>query len=169
MRLNIVLALFSLATPPAVNSPVWAHTAAPPCTTATEPCERWVTFDGGPARSMVYASYPLDVANPAITRALIMVHGAGRNADHYFETSTAAGFLAGALENTLIIAVSDNGGSAEGGPNGTFNEWEFFNGLPSTVERTLPHIDELGTPASNNHYNTGWAWAFDTPFPYWKR
>jgi pimeloyl-ACP methyl ester carboxylesterase len=33
-----------------------------------------------------------------------MVHGAGRNADHYFETSTAAGFLAGALDNTIIIA-----------------------------------------------------------------
>ena len=33
----------------------------------------------------------------------------------------------------------------------------------------MPHIDELGTPASNNHYNTGWAWALDTPFPYWKR
>ena len=33
----------------------------------------------------------------------------------------------------------------------------------------VEHIDELGTPASNNHYNTGWAWAFDTPFPYWKR
>ena len=34
---------------------------------------------------------------------------------------------------------------------------------------TLEHIDELGTPTSYNHYNTGWAWAFDTPFPYWKR
>ncbi len=75
----------------------------------------------------------------------------------------------GQLDNTLIIVVSDNGASAEGGPNGTFNEWEFFNGVPSTTERTLPHIDELGTPASNNHYNTGWAWALDTPFPYWKR
>ena len=85
----------------------------------------------------------------------------GRVIDYLEET--------GQLDNTLIIAVSDNGGSAEGGPNGTFNEWEFFNGLPSSVERTLPHIDELGTPASNNHYNTGWAWALDTPFPYWKR
>jgi len=75
----------------------------------------------------------------------------------------------GQLDNTLIIVVSDNGASAEGGPNGTFNEWEFFNGVPSTTERTMPHIDELGTPASNNHYNTGWAWALDTPFPYWKR
>ena len=75
----------------------------------------------------------------------------------------------GELDNTIIVAVSDNGASGEGGPNGTFNEWEFFNGIPSTTERTLPHIDELGTPASNNHYNTGWAWALDTPFPYWKR
>ena len=53
---------------------------------------------------MVYASYPLDVPNAAITRALVMVHGAGRNADHYFETSMAAGFLAGALDNTIIVA-----------------------------------------------------------------
>ncbi len=75
----------------------------------------------------------------------------------------------GELDNTIIVVVSDNGASGEGGPSGTFNEWEFFNGVPSTTERTLLHIDELGTPVSNNHYNTGWAWAFDTPFPYWKR
>ena len=53
---------------------------------------------------MVYATHALDTPNSAITRALIMVHGAGRNADHYFATSTAAGFLAGALDNTIIIA-----------------------------------------------------------------
>ena len=75
-----------------------------PCSKAVTACERWILWKGGPARSMVYASYPLDVRNPAITRALVMVHGAGRNADHYFETSTAAGFLAGALDNTIIIA-----------------------------------------------------------------
>jgi len=75
----------------------------------------------------------------------------------------------GQIDNTLIVVISDNGASAEGGPNGTFNEWEFFNGIPSSTERNLAHIDELGTPASNNHYCTGWAWAFDTPFPYWKR
>ena len=75
----------------------------------------------------------------------------------------------GELDNTLIVVVSDNGASGEGGPNGSFNEWRFFNGVPDTVETTFPHLDELGTPASNNHYNTGWAWAFDTPFPYWKR
>ena len=75
----------------------------------------------------------------------------------------------GQIENTIIVVVSDNGGSGEGGPNGSFNEWRFFNGVADSTEITLPHIDELGTPASNNHYNTGWAWAFDTPFPYWKR
>lgn len=73
------------------------------------------------------------------------------------------------IDNTLIIVVSDNGGSGEGGPNGSFNEWRFFNGVPDTTATTIPHLDELGTPKSNNHYNTGWAWAFDTPFPYWKR
>lgn len=75
----------------------------------------------------------------------------------------------GQLDNTLIVVVSDNGSSAEGGPNGSFNEWRFFNGVPDTTEANLPHIDELGSPQSYNHYNSGWAWAFDTPFPYWKR
>ena len=73
------------------------------------------------------------------------------------------------LEDTLIVVVSDNGGSGEGGPNGSFNEWRFFNGIPDSTDLTIPHIDELGSPSSYNHYNTGWAWAFDTPFPYWKR
>jgi len=75
----------------------------------------------------------------------------------------------GQLDNTLVVVISDNGASGEGGPNGTFNEWTFFNGLSSTTEETFRHIDELGSPNSYNHYNTGWAWAFDTPFPYWKR
>lgn len=81
-----------------------SRSATAPCTKAIAACERWVTLGGGPARSKVYATYSLDTPNPAVTRALVMVHGAGRNADHYFETSTAAGFLAGALENTIIIA-----------------------------------------------------------------
>jgi arylsulfatase A-like enzyme len=75
----------------------------------------------------------------------------------------------GQLDNTIVVVVSDNGASGEGGPNGTFNEWRFFNGAPTPTELSLQHIDELGGPLSYNHYNTGWAWAFDTPFPYWKR
>jgi len=76
----------------------YPHTApAAPCTTATTACEQWITYGSGPARSMVYATYALTVPNATITRALIMVHGAGRNADHYFQTATAAAVLAGAL------------------------------------------------------------------------
>ena len=50
------------------------------------------------------------------------------------------------LDNTLIVVVSDNGGSGEGGPNGSFNEWRFFNGIADSTELTIPHMDELGTP-----------------------
>src|SRR6476661_10095504 len=91
--------------------------AAAPCTKATTECERWIKIRGGPSRTKVYASYPLDVPNRAIVRALVMVHGAGRNADHYFETSTAAGFLAGALENTIIIAPHFIAGNDKPAPN----------------------------------------------------
>ncbi|MEO7217027.1 MAG: hypothetical protein ABI026_02440 [Gemmatimonadaceae bacterium] len=87
--------------------PVAAHAqarGATPCTTATVSCEQWITYGKGPARSMVYATYSLNRPNSKIMRALIMVHGALRNADHYFRTATAAGFLDGALDNTVIIA-----------------------------------------------------------------
>jgi arylsulfatase A-like enzyme len=75
----------------------------------------------------------------------------------------------GQLDNTIVVVVSDNGSSGEGGPNGSFNELKFFNNVPDTIEANLERLDELGGPTSYNHYNTGWAWAFDTPFPYWKR
>ena len=77
---------------------------SPPCTTATPECTGWVTIGGGPARSMIYRSQPLDARNDRVRRALIMVHGASRNADHYFATAMAAAFLAGALEDTVVIA-----------------------------------------------------------------
>ncbi|MDB4875362.1 MAG: hypothetical protein JWM41_1808 [Gemmatimonadetes bacterium] len=86
------------------SSPVLGQGRTAPCTTPTAACERWVALGGGPARSMVYASYSLDAPNSNVTRALVMVHGTGRNADHYFETAMAAAFLAGALENTVVIS-----------------------------------------------------------------
>jgi arylsulfatase A-like enzyme len=85
----------------------------------------------------------------------------GRLLDHLVES--------GQLENTIIVVVSDNGASAEGGPNGSFNENKMFNGIPDSIEDNLEFIDELGSPKTYNHYCSGWAWAFDTPLPYWKR
>src|SRR4051812_13290092 len=75
----------------------------------------------------------------------------------------------GQLDNTLIVLVSDNGASGEGGPNGSVNESKFFNGLTDTIEEALKYEDVLGTPKTYNHYPTGWAWAFNTPFKMWKR
>ena len=104
MRIFVLSALAATLASSLPSGHAPATTAAAPCTTPTTPCERWITYGSGPGRSMVYATYPLGARNAAVTRALIMVHGAGRNADHYFETATAAGFLAGALENTIILS-----------------------------------------------------------------
>ena len=79
-----------------------AAAAGAPCITAT--CTEWVTLAGGPARSLIYRTYGLDAPNPQITRALVMVHGAGRDAENYFRTALAAAFLAGALDDTVVIA-----------------------------------------------------------------
>ena len=73
------------------------------------------------------------------------------------------------LENTLILLVSDNGASGEGGPNGSINENKLFNGIPDSIEENLAQLDELGGPRTYNHYPTGWACAFNTPFKLWKR
>ena len=75
----------------------------------------------------------------------------------------------GRLENTMIVLVSDNGASGEGGPNGSVNENTYFNGVPDNIEKNLSQIDELGSPRTYNHYPTGWACAFNTPFKLWKR
>ncbi|MEW6322944.1 MAG: alpha/beta fold hydrolase [Acidobacteriota bacterium] len=78
--------------------------AAAPCTEASAACTEWITLGPGPERSLVYRSYPLNTPNPAIARAFVMVHGAGRDADNYFRHALAAAFLAGALDDTLIVS-----------------------------------------------------------------
>ena len=76
---------------------------------------------------------------------------------------------AGELDRTLVMAVSDNGASAEGGPHGSINENKFFNNIPESLEENLAAIDGLGGPKYYNHYPWGWAWAGNTPFRRWKR
>ncbi|MGA8716649.1 MAG: arylsulfatase [Solirubrobacteraceae bacterium] len=73
------------------------------------------------------------------------------------------------LENTMIVLVSDNGASGEGGPNGSVNENKLFNGIPDDLGQNLAMLDELGGPNAYNHYPNGWAMAFNTPFKMWKR
>lgn len=88
-------------------------------------------------------------------------HHIGRLLD-YLETS-------GQLDNTLVMVISDNGASAEGGPHGSINESLFFNNVPETLENNLAAYDDLGGPKCFNHYPWGWAWAGNTPFRRWKR
>jgi len=72
--------------------------------TATAACTEWVALGSGSARSLIYRTYALDVRSDAVRRALVMVHGTNRNADHYFSTAAAAAFLAGAIDDAVVIS-----------------------------------------------------------------
>jgi arylsulfatase A-like enzyme len=91
------------------------------------------------------------------------------HADHHFGRVLDTLERIGELDNTLIMVISDNGASAEGGPQGSVNEMLFFNQIPERLEDNLAKIDELGGPSTYNHYAWGWTWAGDAPFRRWKR
>jgi arylsulfatase A-like enzyme len=75
----------------------------------------------------------------------------------------------GQLDNTIIVVISDNGASGEGGPNGSVNEVKFFNGYIDTAEESMRFYDNLGGTDTYNHYPIGWAMAFNTPYKLYKR
>ena len=78
----------------------------------------------------------------------------------------------GVLENTLIYyIIGDNGASAEGTMNGTFNEMINFNGMAEleTPEFLMSKIDQFGSYDSYNHYSVGWAHALNTPYQWTKQ
>ncbi|ABP55368.1 arylsulfatase [Salinispora tropica] len=103
------------------------------------------------------------------TRMAEVFAGFSSHADH--EIGRLISYLeeTGELDNTLIIVISDNGASGEGGPDGAVNENTFFNGVPSNVDENIKMIDILGSPGTYNHYSTGWAFAFNTPFKLFKQ
>lgn len=75
----------------------------------------------------------------------------------------------GELDNTIVILASDNGASAEGGENGSFNECQFPNRYESSIAENLQHLDDWGSVKSYPNYAWGWAWAGNTPLRRWKR
>jgi arylsulfatase len=89
--------------------------------------------------------------------------------DHYIGELIAFLKDIGEYENTLIMVISDNGASAEGGPTGSVNEGKFFNNVPENLQQNLAAIDDLGGPKYFNHYAWGWTHAGNTPFKRWKR
>ena len=89
--------------------------------------------------------------------------------DHYIGELIAFLKDMGEYDNTLIMVVSDNGASAEGGPTGSVNEGKFFNNVPDDLTQNIAAIDDLGGPKYFNHYAWGWTYAGNTPFRRWKR
>ncbi|WP_259531095.1 arylsulfatase [Herbiconiux oxytropis] len=84
----------------------------------------------------------------------------GRILDHLEATGQA--------DNTIIVTLSDNGASAEGGPSGSVNENRWYNGVPENPEKNALLVDELGLETTHPHYSNGWATAFNTPFKMYK-
>jgi len=76
----------------------------------------------------------------------------------------------GEWDNTLIFyIVGDNGASAEGGFNGSLNEYFGLNGLQENFDDIYGKMDEWGGPMTYPHYAIGWAVAGDTPFGWTKQ
>jgi Sulfatase len=74
-------------------------------------------------------------------------------------------------ETVVYLIIGDNGASAEGSLQGTFNEMVTLGGFGhlETAESLMPRIDEFGSPKAYNHYAVGWAHAMDTPYQWTKQ
>src|SRR3954469_4234915 len=113
-----------------------------------------------------------DDLKPVLARQMEIYAGFLEHTDHHVGRLVDSLADLGILEDTLIyVIIGDNGASAEGTPNGTFNEIISLNGAAQfeTPEFMAAHIDGFGTPAAYNHYAVGWAHALNTPFQWTKQ
>ena len=113
-----------------------------------------------------------DALKPALARQMEVYAGFLAYADHHAGRLLDAIEELGALDNTLVyVIIGDNGASAEGSMHGTTNEGFTINHLNEIEdeEYVAAHIDDIGTPASYNHYAVGWAHAMDTPYQWTKQ
>jgi arylsulfatase len=109
---------------------------------------------------------------PVLARQMEIYAGFLEHADHHVGRLIETLRDLEALDDTLIYyVIGDNGASAEGTINGTFNENFTFNAANAleTPEMLAAKIDELGTPTANNHFAVGWAHALDTPYKWTKQ
>ena len=113
-----------------------------------------------------------DDLKPVLARQMEVYAGFLEHTDHHVGRLVDALDDLGVLEDTLVYyIVGDNGASAEGTPNGCFNELVVLNGAVGleTPEFMASKIDEFGTPEAYNHYAVGWAHAMDTPYQWTKQ
>jgi arylsulfatase A-like enzyme len=113
-----------------------------------------------------------DDLKPVLARQMEVYAGFLEHTDHHVGRLIDALSELDILEDTLVYyVIGDNGASAEGTPNGCFNELVILNGAIGleTTEFMVSKIDEFGTPAAFNHYAVGWAHAMDTPYQWTKQ
>jgi hypothetical protein len=109
---------------------------------------------------------------PVLARQMEVYAGFLEHTDHHIGRLVDALEDLGVLEDTLVYyIIGDNGASAEGTINGSFNETFIFNGAAAleTPEFLTAHIDDFGTPKAYNHFAVGWAHAMDTPYQWTKQ
>ena len=109
---------------------------------------------------------------PVLARQMEVYAGFLEHTDHHIGRLVDAIEDLGVLDDTLVYyIIGDNGASAEGTINGSFNEMFIFNGADAleTPEFVASRIDEFGTPTAYNHYAVGWAHAMDTPYQWTKQ
>jgi arylsulfatase len=75
----------------------------------------------------------------------------------------------GQLDNTLVLVLSDNGASQEGGPNGFVNAMGPYNMMPEDLESKLARLDDIGGPDTHSNFPWGWAMAANTPLKRYKQ
>ena len=113
-----------------------------------------------------------DELKPVLIRQMETYAGFLEHTDHQVGRILDMLEKSGIMENTLIYyIIGDNGGSAEGTMNGTFNEMINFNGMAEleTPEFLMSKIDQFGSYDSYNHYSVGWAHAMNTPYQWTKQ
>jgi arylsulfatase len=113
-----------------------------------------------------------DDLKPVLRRQMEVYAGFLSHTDHHVGRVIQALEELDILDDTLIyVIIGDNGASAEGTLQGTFNEVIPFNGLGQfeTTDFLKAHIDQLGGPESYNHYAVGWAHALCTPYQWTKQ
>lgn len=109
---------------------------------------------------------------PVLCRQMEVYAGFMEQTDYHVGRVIDALADLGILDDTLVyLIVGDNGASAEGSLQGTFNEMVTLGGFGhlETAESLLPRIDEFGSPKAFNHYAVGWAHAMDTPYQWTKQ
>ena len=75
----------------------------------------------------------------------------------------------GQLENTVVLVLSDNGASQEGGPEGFVNAMATFNLVPEDMATKIARIDDIGGPDTHSNFPWGWAMAANTPLKRYKQ